>query len=855
MNFHSLIFPFSDKSAQEVDSEKQFEQDFARMAFAALEDRATKLVPHTVAFELVKQEDDGARAVGMFGLKIDGKYYYIPAFFRNGRLLPLDEILDKKSNIIMPLSEAQIDKILGDESITLGKAVPADRTNDRNFERPSLDFIRRPKAFQKMAAAGCEPAADVLAWARAEAASALTHPAHSKIAGPIFARLAGHEIREGADPGDLQDFLAYAGCHATNSVLKTAAASPEFAAAIYSVYPSAADLPPKAYKRVKRAENDLRLVLAGAIPERLPEEKIAEVVRRGWTLWDRRAPEDQSEATEVDMEQCYSTPDKLGLYRVALAGGRMAPALVVPYRRGLAVVSEDGDLSFTADSDALVARTDSPKDAPDKLLLKASELKEDRTYVMAHPSARDGYAFRVEHVIDEDGRKVFQIYVRDWVQHTGSSAKNPNRSAYASADPTRLEPVDYPDKDFTRVHDGKVSTLLVPDDWRFVELDRAEREDRDARRAKDSTLSGCCGEIGRMPSDVSFAPGSMLTVSKSASEQGAHKLTLRYNGEWSVENLGRRTGPMNEKMAAIHLSRGYRLPPEQADALLAKARKEKVARALVVPKTALYPELREKRAQAQAVAPPSIARLISEQRGSPESDIKDEDDVSVFLDDLDRLELLKRIQQHYGVQLPMEGIDSLGTVGQLGQRVNGQKVAQAQINVPPMPESMGMGESGIPVQTDDVNFATSPTQSAPRETGRDPWFATVNPTVAEPGGGGGAEPGLPNDIQELAQQASEMGQRTLFDHATVGGLVRMYDLNGYLDQLRPKFKTALDGLGRVLFLLKWKRDDFEDRFGPQDTSEFTDLVRTVFRSFGDLILKLEERAPSDENNTDPLARA
>lgn len=780
MKFDSLIFPYSDKSAQEPDSEQQFEQDFARMAFAALEDRATKLVPHVVAFELVRREDDGSRAVGMFGLKVDGKYYYIPAFFRNGRLLPLDELLDKKSNVIMPLSEAQIDKVLGNEAITLGRALKPDRRDERNFERPSLDFIRNPKAFQKMAGEGLEPSATVLAWAEQLGAEALTHPVHSKIAAPIFARLAGYDVREGQEPGDLQSFLTYAGATATNSVLKTAAENPEFAAAIYSVYPSISSLPPAAYKRVRAADEgdgQLHLITSAYLPPALPAEKVAEVVQRGWTLWDRRRPEQRSEATDVDMVQCYGAPDRLGMYRVALVGGRMAPALVVPYRAGVAVVAEDGAQSFTANTDALAVRTDDIKDPKDSLLLKVDELKADRTYVMAHPMAQDGYAFRVESVIDEDGKKVFQIWTRDYVQHSGKGTGSRLCGYSGEADPTRLEPVSYADRDFTRVMDGRTCTLLVPEDWRFVELDRAEREARDARRAerKRDSEDECDEVCGGVSESASFAPGTMFTVSKSASEQGAHRLTIRYNGEWTVENMGQRTGPMNEKLASIHLARGYRLPPEQAASLLGAARRARQTTTTVVPCTALYPELLR------------------------------------------------------------------------------EKAAQAQINTPPMPDAWSMSESGIPVQTADVNFASSPTLSAPRETGRDPWFATVAPTAADPGGGG--EPPLPDEIQQLAQQAGEMGQRTLFDHATIGGLVRMYDLNGFLDQMRPKFKTALDGLGRVLFLLKWKRDDFEDRFGPQDTSEFTDLARTVFRSFGDLVLKMEERSPSDENNVDPLARA
>lgn len=177
-------------------------------------------------------------------------------------------------------------------------------------------------------------------------------------------------------------------------------------------------------------------------------------------------------------------------------------------------------------------------------------------------------------------------------------------------------------------------------------------------------------------------------------------------------------------------------------------------------------------------------------------------------------------------------------------KARSEKRAQVSMNFPDMPEPTGMTEYGVPMQTNQVNVGRSETHSPDMQNSKDPWFTSEDPGVM-----------LPEQSLEMAGQASQLGQRHLFDHATIGGLSKIYDVGAMIDQLIPKLKTAQDALGRLLFLGQWKHDDFEDRFGPDDASELTDLLRNVFRSYGDLILRLETRSVSDQERVDPLARA
>ena len=53
-----------DKSADvESPDEVQLEQDFGRLAYTFLKDRAPGLIPYLLGFEVVEREEDGSRAV------------------------------------------------------------------------------------------------------------------------------------------------------------------------------------------------------------------------------------------------------------------------------------------------------------------------------------------------------------------------------------------------------------------------------------------------------------------------------------------------------------------------------------------------------------------------------------------------------------------------------------------------------------------------------------------------------------------------------------------------------------------------------------------------------------------------
>jgi hypothetical protein len=135
------------------------------------------------------------------------------------------------------------------------------------------------------------------------------------------------------------------------------------------------------------------------------------------------------------------------------------------------------------------------------------------------------------------------------------------------------------------------------------------------------------------------------------------------------------------------------------------------------------------------------------------------------------------------------------------------------------------------------DIATGQMQGVPplQET-EDPNFAMGGEAETQAMGGAGGDVGM------VAQEAAGLGQQQVFDHAAIGGLARLYDTNAVIDTYIPDMVKAMDRLGRILFLYYWKNKEFADRYGTEDLADLEDSLRGVFKSFGDIILKLKEKS-------------
>lgn len=98
-----------------------------------------------------------------------------------------------------------------------------------------------------------------------------------------------------------------------------------------------------------------------------------------------------------------------------------------------------------------------------------------------------------------------------------------------------------------------------------------------------------------------------------------------------------------------------------------------------------------------------------------------------------------------------------------------------------------------------------------------------------------------SQAMQVAQQASQSGQKEVFDTAMIGGMLKAVRQDSLVDRYLGDLMKALDKLGRILFMFYWHQEEFEDRYGKQDLPELEDSLRNAFEVLGDVVLFLKEK--------------
>ena len=100
------------------------------------------------------------------------------------------------------------------------------------------------------------------------------------------------------------------------------------------------------------------------------------------------------------------------------------------------------------------------------------------------------------------------------------------------------------------------------------------------------------------------------------------------------------------------------------------------------------------------------------------------------------------------------------------------------------------------------------------------------------------ETGTPKELYEASQTVKD---DSLFDMGVVGSLVRTFDAAEMVEGYVPDLRQGLDKLGRILFLIYWKPEDFVESYGSDDVADIENKLLGSFRQFGDIILDLMQQ--------------
>lgn len=102
-------------------------------------------------------------------------------------------------------------------------------------------------------------------------------------------------------------------------------------------------------------------------------------------------------------------------------------------------------------------------------------------------------------------------------------------------------------------------------------------------------------------------------------------------------------------------------------------------------------------------------------------------------------------------------------------------------------------------------------------------------------------PQLDKNIYQMVDEASQSGQKEVFDTAMIGGLISTADSDAMVDKYIGDLILGMDRVGRIYFLYLQKYDNFKERYGQEDLIELEDSLKNTFKSMGDLILFLKQK--------------
>lgn len=810
------------KLAQMDIQENQLEQDFAKLAYMFVADRASQLMRYMLGFEVVEHEPDGSKAVGVFGFKVGGDYYYIPAFFISNQVKGIDMIFSKKTNMFFPLTDGWVDNIIDRDAIELGDTAGDGNRLRRDFEHPNFDFIRNPSAGMAYASKAAEEAEKAgydefeegkslfkAAWdamCRTTAEKLASDKDLQEAVSGFAGALSGKELTKKAGAGDLSRWLSERGGPAAVETLFDAlCTNVKFANAALTVHPDVECLHVSrfidtAYGCKKAEERPLRIV--EDVSDSTTDADRQRILVDGFYIDDRRDSQDLSRTYGYDHGAAFSTPDGLGKYDVLTSDGTTQPCWVLETvpdqnngRRKAVITDARGTCKMrgAAFSDRIYVKggrkadTDSLWDTA----LPLSQLTEGYTYALIDKSGKNciiGFMVTGASFTPGENEKV-NGYLSSFCgscdyecPSCGPRGKldsdfdiyrnNPYRDRKGHLLPEHRDSDPFRGITLTKSTGKAVKAgdrILVPSNYRALVMEVPYDVRRKYDAGRDKLV---CDE--QVPT---ISLGDITSLKFEMEKAAFHDLRVMNDGpEYYVQIRGfGLSKPYGYKQACMSLTGCLGLSVSDTEDILAKA--------------------------AEA-GPDGYETHIH----------------------------LGKAAQFVGANMPMPPDQAPQADPYTGTPVYGPYATAVEaplVGAPPVPHGNPYGENlGGEGETQQMAGGIGG-QSAD--------------TRGLPGGDMGAAPMDPEAMQ-LAQEAARLGQRHVFDMSSIGGLAKVYDTGSLIDTYIPQFIQAIDRLGRVLFLYYWKNEDFGERYGTSDTIELEDTLRSVFKQFGDLALTLRRKA-------------
>lgn len=736
-------------------SEQDFEQGFFQLAYDKLQSKLFNLLPFMVGFELVKKNDDGTKAVGVFGFKSgNGQIIYVPAFFVNGKVKDMEIMYSRNNNQFYPLNEDFAMLFLKDDITGIGSV--ADESKEelmKTTNRTNMRDLMHPPRTGRIAYASVKEDEEFNKDMNKTASDQMPYTT-SWIQSP-----------------SLTEFLS-----ASNQEVKTAfwqllEKDAAYADAVNHFYTpeeliealiekQAVELKEPSPLRVVRFDDEHDF-------SKETEATKKEVATKGISIVDNRTDDKKSRVGFFKYTETFTNPTSSGLY---------------PY------VTEMGTLHYGL------------------VLMKPVQLHTgfavDEATLLDLDAERTGQAYFVEpkNIFVKD-----QIVVKDYAD-VHKSLEEPAESLPSYSD-------------YILVNENLVSTQA----FRIIE------------NFKDSA------GVRRIKVEPSYFYNDGPVCSSRCSSDGRKE-------RYITLVLTKRTGDKLEfKNHAVYVPKGFKLlrvwqsddyyntSIECGDSDSVRADKRKKA-----------DEERARLRQGKPGGLYALEALLAERNILP---LTVQTNGSEYFLNVNGLKT--KFKNALEVKLAM--VTGIGMEEKTAEEIIGKitpshkmegciKIAYLGDQILPVEEeSPGVNEFGQPTYYGIPYIGTADTSDG----------YTGDPTQM----GLGVKPDV-DSIQGNIQNASQLaqsGQKEIFDTQSIATLARYSDPQGKIMGYIPTFVSSLDKLGRMLFMVYWETEKFQQMYGQDELPELLELVKNVFNNLGDLIIFMKRKVPDLNINNNEQA--
>lgn len=788
------ILPYFEKTGFLAGGEPDlpFEQAFGSLAHAYISDKAPKLLDYEIGFQLLKKSPDNTKAAGIFGFQVGKSLLMIPVFFINGDLKGHELLYIKNNDVFVPLTENWVNYLLGRKPILIGDGVEKNLRNLgvtppylRNITRPPLTKFSSDKRIYK--------------WAKDYFLNDIRKIVYNS-------RLKNEEL--------FKNFLTKNAETAVPFILeKIAQEHPTFLSAIDHFYPGLIDnLVSNIASRQKRANSvlnvlhenknknteklkiyDLAKIPSYDVPSlNLSKKDKFKLLLDGLLIKDARDKEEKSKVY-INEPVKFNNPTESGLYDVVFSPYVVHKCVVLIYPQQL------------------------PHRSTVSFVLKLNDKdKIESVYPLANANI-----FVTKTYSKEQFRKWFDSLpekdVKTIIDNNKDSQYFLINNEAESIGPFYFDSCNY--QDHYEDESDCCEEIYDPD----------TKEIKKQKTNYPITVPVCFYDypINSRESDSSVNLSGILNHKSEYTKRDHYFKDYYYGNQTSaITFLNHKGNKLKIGRKSINVPRGFKLIEINKDQY--KFNNGQIFANAVSVQFSLNTYAAPYRVSVSGNVVQINGKEMS-RKSAIISLVKDHG-----LGEKEAREILKTAESKLD-----KTIEIFITKPKSEKRAYGEPLgdlARSGVIAPDIPEfgpvySDAIGAQGYPVQISEPMFSSIV----------DPNVQQLPPNPFDPAG---VDPRL----LQSAQQAAELGQKEVFDVAALATLLNSAN-EDIIDKFLGDLMKGLDRLGRILFLLYWHRDVFEERYGKSDLPEIEDALRNTFLTTGDVLLKLKSKSINPLSNT------